>query len=107
MLRLYIRIALGQSVPYSKVRLGWAGNAGWTTGIYPQFFLTPFRVPCVPLTDSQTHLPRMRQQQEHQECSDERHILRKVDHVNSLHLRIVHLPEAVHLKRDAQQEDNQ
>jgi len=49
----------------------------------------------------------MRQQQEHQERPDERHIFREVDHVDLLHLRIVHLPEIVYLERHSQQEDNQ
>jgi hypothetical protein len=49
----------------------------------------------------------MRQQQEHQKRPDERHVLSEVDHVNLLHLRVVHLPETMHLQRDAQQEDDQ
>ena len=52
----------------------------------------------LPLTDPQTHRPRMRQQQEHQQCSDERHIFREVNHVDLLHLGVVYLPEGVHLE---------
>ena len=49
------------------------------------------------LTEPETHRPRMRQQQEHQECPHRRHILREVDHVDLLHLRIVQLPETMYL----------
>jgi hypothetical protein len=58
------------------------------------------------LTDPQTVRPRMRQQQEHQQCSDERHIFREVNHVDLLHLGVVHLPEGVHLEGHAQQKDD-
>ena len=59
------------------------------------------------LTEPETHRPRMQQQQEHQECPHECHILCEVDHVDLLHLRVVHLSETMDLEGDAQQEDNQ
>jgi hypothetical protein len=49
----------------------------------------------------------MRQQQEHQKRSDERHIFREIDRVDLLHLRIIHLPVVMHLERHTQKEDDQ
>ena len=36
-----------------------------------------------------------------------RHVFREINHVNLLHLRVVHFPEGVNLKRYAQQEDHE
>ena len=60
-------------------------------------------LPLMPWTlpDPQTHRPRMRQQQEHQQRPDKRHILCEIDPVDLLHLRVVYLPVGVHLERHA------
>jgi hypothetical protein len=55
----------------------------------------------VALPDPKTHRPRMRQQQEHQQRPDKRHILREIDPVDLLHLRVVYLPVGVYLERHA------
>jgi len=83
-----------------EVKLQWAGSRETTStsGRGGTFFLTSLFIELIDphtmfaallVPDSQTHRPRMRQQQEHQKRSNERHIFREIDHVDLLHLRIV------------------